>query len=750
MAEDDARKKQIKDKMFKLAYLENSRMIYDFMEELSDRCSNLNSSPNIKWKYEGYIGIGGLSKRFEKINLLSQKVKEEIEPCYDSDNLLYQNPLHTLLVFYNDVLEEKGERDAKYYYRIAEMLNYFNIMRFLSEVEFKEKRHDAFESLQYIFEDLCFSLKNMTDTNACYIVYKKEGENSQLVARSGYVVANDSDAYNMDGDDNRYCSLNIGSAQFDQIIIEPNKTNYGVKDIGDVIEIKGKYFLRIKLLLKPVDDDLDKQETINYKREFYILLELDKEYPDGEVGKKLLRILFLRNRLLDVLKKYYSGLINFRYYCNYVQSVNENYGENKKIKVLHISDLHINDDDTWSERGAKQNNKWAAFKDKWEKENNKKAIDLLAVTGDVVNGSDDAVSAQRKYRRVANLLLKIAVTLWGYSDKGEKSVKYLSHDWRRRILITTGNHDYDAMNDIKVQIQSRRVQAGAPAMHSGGTMSKFTYFIEFLTYFLDAPTYKLLRDDLNEIREYRNLNNLIVGVFNTCSKANALQNNKVCFDEERLQAVMEDSSWKKSKGKHLVLMHHPPQLDSDNVTYKIDYFDDKYEIWKHSKICGEKYKDEIDDLYKAFLIELEGYLLGKNTIYTSKSKGFSQLFKKLKKDLYQNPSYDARSFLESQIFYDMEMFVDILDKKVAINDYAENFKNTALGLFNVIGEDRKNFNKNCNDILRTNGWQYLVLAGHIHQNSPDLGTKVDKLSVVAKLYDNKNGCEFINYRIIVI
>src|SRR5699024_8560544 len=89
--------------------------------------------------------------------------------------------------------------------------------------------------------------------------------------------------------------------------------------------------------------------------------------------------------------------------------------------------------------------------------NSKIKIDLLAISGDIVDSKDaNASRMEKNYRYAENLLNKIVITLWK-DDCG-----YLPHDWRRRILITTGNHDYASMNQYQATLKHRSLTSAMP------------------------------------------------------------------------------------------------------------------------------------------------------------------------------------------------------------------------------------------------------------------------------------------------
>ena len=728
--------KQLANRLF----LENTRVIYDLMSELSNRCTNLSEAVINDWKYEGYQGKESLFGRKNIISSLrgsssgnanKDTVQSLIDDCYDKDGkLLSQNPFSSYLKFYKTVFGVEASNDCD---KIVEMLNYYNILCFLTEPKFTEKRHECFDYFPYIFEDICLSIKNMTDAKSCYMVYKKEREPSQLISRSGYVVVRVQDeCFPINAKIDNFSPLHIGAVEYD-LMIRFFNSDEREKEVGKKYTIK----LSNHLLEGIKSIEISEQEKYKHKfllfefpfrqdgkdeRKFYLILEIDDIQDEKPLLLIALRILFLRNRLWEAVKKYYSGVMNFRFYCDYIQP----YVNNKEnFQILHLTDLHLQDNERW----AIGSTVLTEFTNKLKDLKSSNKIDLLVVTGDIINASNDAATAQRKYKRVANFLFKVAKILWGFKEDDSRII--LPHDWKRRIIVTTGNHDYAAMNDVKVQTESRRIATGLPASQSGGTMAKYTYFIEFLSNFLDAPTQKLIKYDLNEIREYKNLG-IIVGIFNSCSKANALQNNKVSFDIEKLNLVLEDSDWRRSQNLHLVFAHHSPK-------YCIDYFDDKYNSWEWKSF---------KDLYWEYFACLFKLLLKEKLVEEDTIKKFIEIKSKpSKKDLEFNNIFVENNFTDidnnkffksfedlrdsfkndtkyiklsnTELFKDMEMLYNILNRDIVLQDeYVIQYLTQARSLLVTTVDDYEKLNEAydvvANHDNKCNNYM-VVFAGHEHK-----------------------------------
>lgn len=541
------------------AKLENTRMIFDFMQELDYRCTQV----------EHYNGIGGLSKRFENIKQLSESVKSLLQESYtEQGELLHQNPLTQYIIFWNEMYTDcKIDLGSNNYYTIvlANMLNYF---RQIKELEIVDKSSTYNDNLPYIYEDICLSVCSITEYDMCYIFYREADGNMQTVSRSGYLIEE------------------ITHEIFD---VKPDDIIRNCKQEWE--KIKGVYCFtnenepEVEYVVITLPEHYYKTKT---ERNFYIVLQKAKNGVSEaeDVLKRMSRILFLRDRFLNKLKRDFAVLLNFRFDVSYIKSVCKS--DDKSLSVLHITDAHINENKKWEFDSATVKAIIKKIKTAMEKNN---SIDLIAITGDIVNASNNATDAQQKYIMAGKVIQEIASQLWKYSfEKCGRNISILPSDWKRRIIITTGNHDYAAMNDVIVQTKSRVIRSASPSKNSGGTMSKFTYFIEFLQNFLDAPIDVLIENDLNEIRRYRNLK-LEVVVLNTVSLANSLQNNKVGFNTEKVEHLT-DMVWRNTqKNKRCIfLAHHSPQ-------YEINYIRD---IYAPHKLFSQQHDSEVKKLYQSF------------------------------------------------------------------------------------------------------------------------------------------------------
>ena len=572
--------------------LENTRIVFDFMEALSN-----DSEKEAKELI--YSGLGGLKER--------KRIKEEEEKFLESqlkqvymlsdspereEIILRQNPLGRYVRYWCNYFRVPKSIE-EHIPRLAKLFHYFRLVRHLSELQ-QEQMNEHYDALPYLYEDICLTLAENTNHKMCYIVTKDEDDqNFSIVARSGYIYSDGE----LCGEINQLSSNACHQYQklFNDIECRERDGNFDSDSSNKSMQINclQKWINNIYSFRLTVDGNqhhagivlsfpfsLVKTNHGSDNRNFFILLlntaqeDLNEKPLTDEFVKEIGLILFLRDRLMQILRRDYSSLLNYRYDCGYIKSLKSKRGDEKadetvdETVVLHISDLHVKDDLSWNKNSKKRKE----IRDRISEEIQGDPPDLIAVTGDIVAASNDGLTAQIRYRNAGEFLLEIVSKLWGI--QGDAFVR-LPHDWKRRLIITTGNHDYLTMNETASVTESRQTTYAKPIEQSGTTMMKFTYFIDFLQSFLDAPIDRLIANDLNEMRLYKNLQMNIL-VLNTVSAANALQNNKVGVSKEHIEYLIAMPKWKASSASHLCLCHHRPD-------YPINYSKDIYSDWKIRK-----------------------------------------------------------------------------------------------------------------------------------------------------------------------
>ncbi len=611
--------------------LENTRIIFDFMEALS-------SESKIKTGELIYTGLGGLKERKrikEKEKECLERLLEKVFTMSDcperEEIILRQNSLGRYVQYWRSCFKEPKSIKEQIP-RLAQLFHYFRLVSHLSELQ-QEQMNEYYDALPYLYEDICLTLAENTNHKMCYIVTKDEDDpNFRIVARSGYVYRKEESCGDIDQLSTdvyrQYQNLfnDIERRERDgDIHIASSNSPLGYKalhkGINNIYTIDHEFgdkrhdtgvILSFPFSLLKTNQETDKRKF------FIVLLNSNKSGEtlnnqltiDDAFFQKIGLVILLRDRLMQIFRRDYSTLLNYRYDCGYIQSVNEEHSskdnsvekKEKRIAVLHISDPHIDENTTWKKGSVARNNLCEIIDQAIKKETREEGAqiptpDLMAVTGDIIRAAVDGLTAQNEYQIAGGFLLHIAIVLWGESegseeDQDKKIFVRLPHDWKRRIIITTGNHDYLTMNETVSVTSSRKTTFAKPLDRSGTTMMKFTYFIEFLQSFLDAPIDHLIADDMNEIRRYKNLG-MNVLVLNTVSAANALQNNKVGVLKEKMLHLISLPTWTDRNTTHLCLSHHRPG-------YKIMYSSDIYSIWGiQSKMKSQKGTELLDEILDA-------------------------------------------------------------------------------------------------------------------------------------------------------
>ena len=408
-----------------------------------------------------------------------------------------------------------------------------------------------------VFEYLCNSMRRIMDSSVCYLLYSQRNH-IELLSTSVFpesMVCGNSPEEKPDRP--------LTENDFHRIrrhIHRVRSGRAGAEDKGSWSIADTVYHLDMgELNLITLVIDFPRYPKEQWKDEFlYLIFRQDKPFPTPQSGDwdrlilKLRNVLFLRNQLLEqCMGKLYILMAGQRSY-QYVKRLSE---PGKPLRILHLTDLHISED---TEEPMKR---FLKLVEKLPQ------VDLLAITGDVIQGSNSAGTMEDRYRQAARFIRQIAAKLW--STEGEKLVRT---DWFKRILIVPGNHDYATMNDLQSMSlpgEPRATGLGYPARKDGGPMVKFAYYIKFLCDLLDLDITELVRNDLNESRRYLRMGLTVYGL-NTVSEIGPLRTNKVSLN---LDAVLPLVKAREPRNRfNLILSHHGP-------CYRLDYLMDRYGIW---------------------------------------------------------------------------------------------------------------------------------------------------------------------------
>lgn len=587
-------------------YLENSRMLYSGMRDLELKLPKQALKAADSRRPADHFN--------DQMADLSKAVDACLEGCYQEvgrdireNDILYQNILGNLCRFWHRTSTQLpvqakggGKKKTAPANTIAYLLQYFRRVTKL----FKETA--SIDELPYRYEELCHIICGLTGYTMCYIAFRSKDAAPQIFTQSGYHVETmrrkkiltaarlDDLLHQMD--QVRQKAQERLSGVSDEVPEQVPGERFGQMLIPGVTHFQtvggGEEFLIVTV---------SRREEPLGSEKFHIVLQGERTKEDWERQKsekkdaqllclkaleKARNILFMRRRLKDILSRDYTLLHSLRFDCSYVRPICDE--PNRKPCLLHISDLHIKEDLTGGEnckadRLIEKLGENLGRNAEEEPGSGEEQIDLLAITGDIVDGREaNAPQMEQNYQYAEELLNRMAILIWENEDG------YLPHDWRRRVILTTGNHDYAAMNQFKAIVKRRALASGLPVESESGTMSKFAYYIDFLIRYLDPPIDELIANDLNEIRHYRKLN-IKVLVLNCSGNAVPRRTNKMGVNQEKVMTLLKQRNWNQDPEQsgvfRLCLAHYAPG-------YELSYFLDDYDVlpgweWRleKQKVC---------------------------------------------------------------------------------------------------------------------------------------------------------------------
>lgn len=561
-----------------ISWLENTRLLYTGIKELHDSFLQIQSDAE---------PMENVKKRAEESSIklycgMQQHVGTKWNQCMGDmshDNQAYQNSLHTFFAFLYDEFKERAqminqsqggksispeELSKNCQEHIVRMLQLYHTVEHLRICNHKKEYPALFEELcNCILQALSSGKMSNRSEEAsvqqsmCYLLYAQRDQIT-LLSTSDYPAAEENgfDSFSM-----------LNRRDFDALRIEIEATRH------DKNEGKGQGLFADTILRKSSINkgkiqayvfNFPKYPYEKWKDEWFYLVyqAYDKK---GAIEDDLIynsrSMLFLRQHIFEQVQEKMHILLmaqrSFQYICPLSQDA--------KMHFLHLTDLHL----TKEKEGMLDELPEEILKD-----SSNMPIDLIFVTGDVIQGQRSAGNLEDNYEAAKRFLQRLAYKVWA------TTYGYVRADWRKRIVIVPGNHDYAAMNELEAvaaRNTNRVTGSGIPALHEGGPMTKFTYYIDFMRQLLDLDIGELIDNDLNEYRCYSQLDIGVLAI-NTVSKTEPLRNNKVGINDDKvevLQQSMEQTS------RLFVLGHHIP-------CYSINYPADRY----YMPECGIQYEDQ--------------------------------------------------------------------------------------------------------------------------------------------------------------
>lgn len=535
MGTDEKTEKDIEN----LAYLENTQVIFSGIRRLTEYY--LNKDNDIK----------DICKNIDDLR----------SSIMQSNGTYSIISTHSLFFQFMDLFFQNNSRKVKSITDIyTKMCLYFYTLKNICE------RSDALDS-PYAYEELCNYIRDIVRYDECVIICD---DNTQRIPIASSSL------------DLRYYESELKNKVIDKLI---DKFNDNVNSNMSIINSITQKF-RITFEEKNIDNP--KQDEHEFVQSLLInipITEIDKPklniyFVFYSYSPKLLEnrstyfnpnksfsdiiqeenlkindfwdvrnILFLRDRLSFAFGRDIVFLENLTKSRKYVKPLNDS-----SSKVMHISDLHVSSSNC------------ETIINSIEAINLKFIPDLLLITGDVAQGSYSAMSFWDNYRNASKVIRALAKKLWGYTVADSRGIRsFIRNDWKKRIVISTGNHDYASMNDLIAENKKRKTLSGKPVSEPSNTLIRHSYFIIFLHDLLGMDIDEIVESDINELINYDMLNISVLNI-NSNSRVNPYRTNKVRINADAVKKIFKST---KEDNFLLCMMHHTPM-------YNINYINDVY------------------------------------------------------------------------------------------------------------------------------------------------------------------------------
>jgi hypothetical protein len=307
------------------------------------------------------------------------------------------------------------------------------------------------------------------------------------------------------------------------------------------------------------------------------------------------------------------------------------------------------------------------------------------------------------------------------------------------------------MNQFQVVQKRRALKIGTPVERDGGTMSRFTYLIEFLVHYLDVPMGELLQNDLNEIRNYRVLNLKVLSL-NCSGTATPRRTNKMGVNRQAVDPLLKRNVWSEEEPKDIYpngkkQISRPFRLCLAHYahTQKLTYMVDNYNIlpgwdWDHSRpgtinelvvhfqnaVIEEdavrhgikslllKRKDFMEEMRKLD-VTLDAFMKG-NPI-ASNCKKYEQALEDYGRKKGVTRTDVAVEMLTNDLYQQMKKYYRWLNEtpKNENDEHISELIHNVSECVQMSGKDQESYEKMIENI-RNSGGLDLLLAGHIHAN----------------------------------
>ena len=696
-----------------LAYLENTQVIFSGIQRLTEYYLNKDND---------------ISSIYKCIDDLLSSIKQS--GTYSIINT------HSLFFQFMDLFSQYNKGKVKSVTDIyTKMCLYFYTLKNICE------RTVALDS-PYVYEDLCNYIRDIVRYDECVIIC--DDHNQRIPVASSSL-------------DLRYYEFELKKKIIDKLI---DKFNVNVSNNTSIINSIAQKF---KITFNEKDKSISKQEESEFVESLLINIPItEKDKPklniyfvfysysskffenrstyfnsnksfSDKIDKEKLEIndlwnvrnvLFLRDRLSFAFGRDIIFLENLTKSRKYVKSLN-----GSSSKVMHISDLHVS------------NNNCEAIINLIEATNLNFTPDLLLITGDVAQGSYSAMSFLDNYHNASKVIRALAKKLWGYTVADSRGLRnFIRNDWKKRIVISTGNHDYASMNDLIAENKKRKTLSGKPVSEPSNTLIRHSYFIIFLHDLLGMDIDEIVESDINELINYDMLNISVFNI-NSNSRVNPYRTNKVRINADAVKKIFKST---KEENFLLCMMHHTPM-------YNINYINDVYYL-----------KDNIDS--EEVKNKFVKFGLDDNNMQNIWLELINSVQNEFESPIYGLSRNEQESLLESMLVWldnnrnkffnengldDFLYYVKTEQEDRRSDDRCNHLISTLKEQKNSSESDMNAYIRFAKNFFKGIKQKYYILGGHNHRPIKYVdaldGTFKNCLGIyeASKFYDKKNGLSYI-------
>lgn len=650
--------------MENVIFLENTRLIYSGISTLYEL-----------WKKE----YPHLQSDLEVRESVKNVVDKQWDACFpvaatkhDSSEkaIRYQNPLH---MFFRFLLGELSERMNDMHNReqsckdeTVRMISLYHTAVLLESSAQKENYSE-------LFETLCDSMRDIMNCKVCYLLYSQRDQ-TELLSMSSFP------------EDMVFSQLRQSHFEEIRTSIERSRSKKRIREDSSSIRFSfaDTVFVPNAIGEQPVAVivlDYPRYPKNDWKGEWiYIVCHYSckDDIKEAEMLTSSRNLLFLRHNILNQCKQKMHILLMGQRSYQYVKPLN---GADS-ISILHLTDLHL-----------QQSNKQQSvdFVTHFRAE---APIDLLVITGDVVQGSSSAGVLEANYVIADEFVRRLAVKIW------KKPNGYVRSDWQKRIVVIPGNHDYASMNELQalsVPGAKRSTGGGYPARNEGGPMVKFAYYINFVCHLLGLDMDTLIENDLNELRCYRNLD-LTIYALNTVSQTGPLRTNKVLFNADVIERFAKTADAQNQF--RLLLCHHSP-------CYEPDYLMDRY--WFNSKATADRQKEWVTT-FRQLLEDIWKNAMSDHPVMQERIK---ESLITLKAEIVNEAGLDENHPEKNDLLWDVTRTLIAISSPPFYSEQIAALRNSVKSDYEMTERDRKLLKENYRKLLREINY-CLALGGHTH------------------------------------